>query len=73
MTEQNLIDGELARVLEILEQVKELNKMIGLHQNQSKDSFMISQYEDMKSRFLEDLKEILQHYEIEVTIKDKAA
>ncbi|MFM9951217.1 MAG: hypothetical protein ACKV1O_24995 [Saprospiraceae bacterium] len=73
MTEQNLIDGELARVLEILEQVKELNKMIGLHQNQSKDSFMISQYEDMKSRFLEDLKEILHHYEIEVTIKDKAA
>jgi len=73
VTEQNLIDGELARVLEILEQVKELNKMIGLHQNQSKDSFMISQYEDMKSRFLEDLKEILQHYEIEVTIKDKAA
>ena len=63
----------MARVLDILEQVKELNRMIDMHKNQSKDDFMVRQYEDMKHRFLEELKDILQIYEIEVNIQDKAA
>ena len=68
-----LLDKNLARVLDILEQIKELNKMIDLHKNQSKDDFMINQYQDMKNRFLEELKEILSDYEIEVLIKGRAA
>ena len=68
-----LLDKNLARVLDILEQVKELNKMIDLHKNQSGDKFMENQYQDMKSRFLEELKTILHDYEIEVLIKDRAA
>lgn len=67
------LDKDSARVLDILEKVKELNKMIDLHKNQSKDLFMVNQYQDMKNRFLEELKEILSDYEIEVLIKGKAA
>jgi len=73
MENKALLDKDLARVLDILEQVKELNKMIDLHKNQSGDKFMVNQYQDMKNRFLEELKEILSDYEIEVLIKGKAA
>jgi len=68
-----LLDNNLARVLDILEQVKELNRMIEMHKNRSADSFMVNQYLDMKNRFLEELKEILSDYEIDVLIKGKAA
>ena len=50
-----------------------MNKMIEMHKDQSKDEFMVRQYEDMKYRFLEELKEILQEYEIEVKIQERAA
>ncbi len=73
MDNKVVLDKDLARVLDILEQVKELNKMIDLHKNQSKDDCMINQYLDMKNRFLEELKGILSEYEIEVLIKNKAA
>jgi len=73
MESKPLLDKEIARVLDILGQVKELNKMIDLHKSQSNDSFMVNQYRDMKNRFLTELKEILSDYEIEVLIKDKAA
>lgn len=73
MSDEVLLDRNLARVLDILEQVKELNKMIDLHKNQSNDNFMVNQYQDMKNRFLEELKELLSKYEIEVLIKNKAA
>lgn len=68
-----LLDNKATRVLDILTQVKELNKMIDLHQAQSKDKLMANQYLDMKNRFLKELKEILLDYEIEVLIKDRAA
>jgi len=68
-----MLDKDLARVLDLLEQVKELNKMIDMHKTQSNDSFMVNQYQDMKNRFLEELKEILSDFQIEVLIKDKAA
>ena len=73
MSDSILIDENIARVIDLLKQVKALNEMIDLHKNQSKDGFMINQYQDMKNRFLEELKEILSDYEIEVLIKDKAA
>jgi len=73
MSNKAMLDKDLARVLDLLEQVKELNKMIDMHKTQSKDSFMVNQYQDMKNRFLEELKEILSDFQIEVLIKDKAA
>lgn len=73
MDSDALLDKNSARILDILEQVKKLNKMIDLHKSQSGDNFMVNQYQDMKNRFLEELKEILSDYEIEVMIKAKAA
>jgi len=73
MDSKVLLDEDLARVLDILEQVKGLNKMIDLHKNESGDELMVNQYLDMKNRFLVELKEILSDYEIEVLIKGKAA
>ena len=73
MNDKVLLDENSARVLDLLEQVKKLNEMIDLHQNKSQDSFMVSQYQDMKNRFLEELKGILSDYEISVQIEDKAA
>jgi len=73
MDNQVVLDEKVARVSDILTQVKELNKMIDLHHKQSKDHFMANQYIDMKNRFLEELKEILSEYEIEVLINSKAA
>ncbi len=74
MKDNFIPDKKASRVLDILDQVKKLNKMIDLHQNQSKDEMMVSQYQDMKDRFLLELKEILSDFQIEVLInKDKAA
>ena len=74
MKDNFISDKKASRVLDILDQVKKLNKMIDLHQNQSKDKMMVDQYQDMKDRFLLELKEILSDYQIEVLInKDKAA
>ena len=73
MSENILIDKNAARILDILEQVKKLNQMIDMHNNQSGDELAVHQYEDMKTRFLIELKEILSDFQIEVLIKDQAA
>lgn len=73
MDDDAKIDDQSARVLDILDQVKKLNKMLNMHENQSQDMLMVNQYRDLKNRFLNELKEILSDYEIEVLINDKAA
>lgn len=73
MGEQMILDNEMVRVLDILEQVKKLNEMIKLHQENEGNSLMREQYEDMKQRFLMELKTILVKYQIEVKIIDQAA
>jgi hypothetical protein len=73
MAENILVDKELTRVIDILSQVKKLNKMISLHQNESEDAFMVNQYVDMKNRFLFELKDLLTDYQIEVLINDRVA
>lgn len=67
--EELILDEKMIRVMDLLNQVKSLNKMIAMHQEQSQDSFMIAQYQDMKNRFLVELKEILGDFEIDVMIK----
>ncbi len=71
MEDNLMIDKDIARVLDILEQIKGLNKMIAMHRDESGDEFMASQYVDLKNRFLNELKELLDEFEIEVIIKDK--
>lgn len=73
MGKQELIDEEMARILDILEQIKSVNKMINFHKYESRDSSMVHQYEDIRRRFLVELKEILQGFGIEVVLPDKTA
>ncbi|MEN0003350.1 MAG: hypothetical protein AAF798_04380 [Bacteroidota bacterium] len=68
--EDNLISESAARVIDILEQLERLNQMIELHANGSGDSFMVNQYSDLKNRFLEELKELLSEYDVEVLLKE---
>jgi len=65
---EKLIDADAIRVIDILAQIKSLNKIIDIHKNGNEDSFMLNQYQDMKNRFLEELKELLFVYEVEVLI-----
>lgn len=71
MSNEILIDNDLARVVDILNQIKKLNGMIELYK--SDDTLMLAQYSDMKNRFLLELKELLTDFEIEVMINTKAA
>ena len=64
----DIITDDQTRVLDIMSQVKKLNAMITLHQTESKDAVMVSQYQDMKRRFLLELKEIMSSYEIDVMV-----
>lgn len=64
----NTITDDQVRVMDIMGQIKKLNTMIDLHQTESKDAVMVSQYEDMKQRFLLELKEIMLGYQIEVQV-----
>ena len=64
----DIITDDQTRVLDITSQVKKLNAMIALHQTESKDAVMVSQYQDMKRRFLLELKEIMSSYEIDVMV-----
>lgn len=74
MEDNLLIDPGSIRAAELLDQIKKLNGMIDVHKNQSHDQFMVNQYQDMKNRFLNELKNILSEFEIEVRVKtDKAA
>ncbi len=66
MIDHTITDDQV-RVMDIMAQIKKLNAMIDLHQTESKDSVMVSQYEDMKQRFLLELKEIL-GYQIDVQV-----
>ena len=73
MSDSSVLDKDLARVIDLLEQIREVNKMIDLHKNESGDALMASQYEDIKLRFLNELKEILSEFQIEVIVNDQAA
>jgi len=63
MNTSNLVNDKIVRVTDILEQVDELNKMIKVHQNNS-DKSMLTQYEFMKSEFVEELHKILNDFQI---------
>ena len=64
----NLLDADLVRVIDVLAQIKSLNEIINLHQEENDDNFMVIQYQDMKNRFLEELKDLLFVYEVEVLV-----
>lgn len=63
MNEQELISEDIARMIDILEQIKDVNRMIELHQD-DEDDLMIDQYKYRREKFLKELKELLQEFNI---------
>ena len=47
--------------------------MIEFHRDQSGEKSMVKQYEEMRSEFLDELREILSNFDIDIEIKGKAA
>ena len=66
MSQKELISGEIARIIDILEQIKDVNRMIQIHQD-DEDGLMIDQYKYRKEKFLKELKELLQEFDISPT------
>ena len=62
MSQKDLISEEIARVIDLLEQIKAVNKMIEIHKGS--DDFMLNQYKYRKEKFLKELKELLQEFDI---------
>lgn len=63
MEKVNLVSKEIASVVDILEQIKDVNRMIDIHKN-DEDDMMLSQYQYRKENFLRELKELLQEFDI---------
>ena len=63
MEKVNLVSKEIASIVDILEQIKDLNRMIGIHK-EDEDDLMLSQYEYRKEKFLKELKDLLKGFDI---------
>ena len=67
MNRDPALNEKIVRVIDILEQVEELNKMIELHKNSNPESSsMLSQYEQMKATFVQELNTILKKFQINI-------
>jgi len=63
-------DEKILRVADLLEQIQDVNRMIELHR-EDEDSFMIDQYRYRRNKFVKELGEILEEFEI--NLNDLAA
>lgn len=59
----NLVSEEIAKVIDILEQIKDVNRMINIHKN-DEDDLMLNQFQYRKEKFLKELKNLLQQFDI---------
>ena len=63
MESAHLASDEIASIVDILEQIKDVNRMIELHKN-DEDDLMLSQYQYRKENFLGELKTLLEEFDI---------
>jgi len=68
MSEQIIGDEDMLRVLDILQQVRRLNDMIAFHQENAGQTLMLRQYEEMRDKFMSELKTILSTFKLEVQL-----
>ncbi len=66
MSQKELVSEEIANVIDILEQIKDINKMIEIHQDDA-DALMTDQYKYRKEKLLKGLSELLQRFDISPT------
>ncbi len=67
MSQSEVVTEEIARVIDLLEQIKDVDRIIQLHQ----DAFMTKQYRYRKEKFVKELKDLLLTFNI--TAADLAA
>lgn len=66
MSTSKIMNDKIVRVSDILEQIDELNRMIEMHEEDSENSSMLSQYKYMKDEFVKELNSILQEFQLGV-------
>jgi hypothetical protein len=64
--EVEVLDDKLLRISDILEQIDLLNQQIAFHQKNGGDAFSINQYEHLRKRFLDELKELFLKFHLQV-------
>jgi hypothetical protein len=63
MQESELISEDILNFIDVLEQIKDVNRMIELHKN-DEDDLMLNQFQYRKEKFLKELKEMLLRFDI---------
>jgi len=61
------LDEGLVRIFDIIEQIGKLNKLIARRPRQAKDRSMQTLLKYMRARLLQELKELLENFEIEAS------
>jgi hypothetical protein len=56
------------RVLDILDHIEKLNKLIQLHNEETHSLLMVKQYNALRQQFLEELKTILYDFQLNVEV-----
>lgn len=62
MSKEHLVSEEIARVIDLLEQIKSVSEMIEIHHEG--DRFMSNQYKHRKEDFLKELRVLLHGFAI---------
>lgn len=66
--EAAVIDVKIVQIGDILEQIASLNLRIAFHKQHNGDASTISQYEDLRERFANDLRDLLREYKLDAQI-----
>jgi len=66
MEKANLVSKEIASVIDILEQIQDVNRMLEIHKD-DEDDLMLNQFQYRKENFLKELKKLLKDFDISPT------
>lgn len=65
---EHIADDKKIRVIDILDNIEKLNRLITLHNTETKSSLMIQQYQNLRQQFLMELKTILFDFQLTVDV-----
>ena len=72
MNSEKQIDDDVVRIADLLAQVRELDKMIALHQK-SGSQLMHDQYVDIQKEFLYELQQLLRSFHLQAEVEPTLA
>jgi hypothetical protein len=62
-------DIQVTRIAELLENIEKVNTIIAMHQQHTQDQAMIKQYQYHRNTFLQELKQLMQPYQLSVQLE----